>query len=108
MSDENAKCPDCEDGWLHGQIRDCGICSVRCQTCKGTGRNTARAGVTCTALVGECERRYEALERRRKALNNTLNELKKISDEMENEALELSAEISAAKSPTSDSATKKT
>lgn len=59
MNSENDRCPDCENGWLHGQISDCGICSVRCKTCEGTGLRDSRAGVGCAALVGVADAESE-------------------------------------------------
>jgi hypothetical protein len=57
MSDENDRCPECnDDGWTIGVG---GIGGTHaCKECKGTGPTGARDGVTCTALVGcsaECE-----------------------------------------------------
>lgn len=57
MSDERSECPYCAGhkiAWDH-EMNAIGKCSVH-----GTGRNTARAGVTCTSLVGAWKRRVDA------------------------------------------------
>jgi hypothetical protein len=62
MSDGNDRCPECEgegfkeDGY-HPNF------GVDCEKCEGTGRNAARAGVGCAALVEDLDAAAKFLER---------------------------------------------